>query len=211
MTIIFKLEPRNMYTRSSDGKVIFTYSDIESIPEWPESPVVEIIGGELFMAPSPTVTHQKISGEVTYFLKDYVKKNDLGEILSAPVDVVFSERDVCVPDIIFISKERNHILTKKNIQGVPDLIIEVLSSNRDLDLVKKKEIYEKYGVLEYWIIDPEEKKLKSISYLKAKKNLEPPLYIPKKMSFQLLFCLRFKYTERISLSHVKKRSFRFLF
>ncbi|MEX2684959.1 MAG: Uma2 family endonuclease [Candidatus Sigynarchaeota archaeon] len=175
MTIIFKLEPRNVFTRSSDGKVIFTYSDIESLPEWPETPVVEIIGGDLFMAPSPTVNHQRISGELAFLLKDHVKKNDLGEILSAPVDVVFSELDVCVPDILFISKERNYILTKKNVQGTPDLIIEILSSNRDLDLVRKKAIYEKYGVMEYWIVDPEEKKIQVHIMSKNNKQFNPPV------------------------------------
>ncbi len=175
MTIIFKFEPRDMFTRSSDGKVIFTYSDIESLPEWPETPVVEIIGGDLFMAPSPTVVHQKISGELTYILRSHVKKNNLGEILNAPVDVVFSERDVCVPDILFVSKEKNHVVTKKNIKGVPDLIIEILSSNRDLDLVRKKGIYEKYGVKEYWIVDPEEKKIHVNLLSEDKKGFNPAM------------------------------------
>ncbi len=175
MTIIFKLEPRNLLTRSSDGKVIFTYSDIETLPGWPETPVVEIIEGDLFIAPSPTVVHQKISGDLAFLLKDHVRKNQLGEVLCAPVDVLFSERDVSVPDILFISKARNHILTKKNVQGAPDLIVEILSSNRDLDLVKKKAMYERHGVLEYWIVDPEEKSIHVYLLDNESKKFESPV------------------------------------
>ncbi len=131
----------------------FTYQDYLQLPN--DGKRYEIINGELIMAPSPLTKHQQISGELFLKLGNFVKERKLGVILHAPLDVVLSEQNVLQPDIIFITKERQEIITEKNISGAPDLVIEILSpSTAYYDLFDKKELYEQFRVKEYWIVDP---------------------------------------------------------
>ncbi len=77
------------------------------------------------------------------------------EVFVSPLDVVFDEGNVCEPDVLFISNENKEIITKKNIKGVPDLMVEVVSKGSVVrDYVEKKNDYENFGVKEYWLIDP---------------------------------------------------------
>lgn len=135
-------------------KVYFTYNDIKYFPEFPEGPMVELFNGELFMVPSPNPKHQRISLKLAVIISNHLEKTNLGEIFTAPIDVIFSMKNVFIPDLVYISKENKHIISEKNISGVPDFVIEILSSNKTNDLINKKNIYEKFGVKEYWIIDP---------------------------------------------------------
>lgn len=133
----------------------FTYQDYLMMPS---DKRYELIEGEFYAAPSPNTSHQRTSRKLEILLEDFVTRNDLGEMFHAPYDVVLSDEDVVQPDILFVSKERSHIITEKNIQGAPDLVIEILStSTAYMDLVKKKKLYAKSGIKEYWIIDPKEK------------------------------------------------------
>lgn len=130
-----------------------TYSDYEKLPEG--SPY-ELIGGRLILNPAPIPRHQRISREIEFALYAFVKKNGLGEVFYSPIDIHLGEKEVYQPDIIFISKERSHIIGEKNITGPPDLVIEILSESTAYnDLKKKKKVYEQSGVREYWIVDPE--------------------------------------------------------
>ena len=135
-------------------KVYFTYDDIKSFTEYPEGPLVELYDGDLFVTPSPSTKHQKISFNLTLLIGNIVEANDLGTFLTAPIDVIFSSKNVFVPDLLYISNDNSYMVSEENISGSPDFIIEILSSNKSNDLVKKKEIYEKYLVKEYWIVDP---------------------------------------------------------
>lgn len=138
-------------------KVRFTYQDYLHIPG---DKRYEIIEGDLHMVPAPLTSHQKISRNIYQILWDLVRKENLGEVLYAPVDVVLSEEDIVQPDILFISKSRLGILTEKNVRAAPDLVIEILSpSTKDWDVDVKRKIYEKYGVQEFWIVDPESRSL----------------------------------------------------
>ena len=131
----------------------FTYQDYLNLPE--DGNRYQVINGELVMAPSPLPLHQIVSGELFLSIGNYVKDKKLGMVFSAPLDVVLSEDNVLQPDILFISKERQQIITDKNIAGAPDLVIEILSpATAYYDLFDKKEIYQKFGVKEYWIVDP---------------------------------------------------------
>ena len=124
----------------------------------PEDKRYELIEGDLVMVPAPNVWHQRISGRLGFALQQLVLDNDLGEILIAPCDVVFDNETVLQPDILFISKAQQDIITDANIQGAPDLVIEIISpSSAYNDLVRKKKIYARFGVKEYWLVDPEEK------------------------------------------------------
>jgi len=115
----------------------------------------EIIDGELFVTPSPLWRHQNVLTNLLYYLVDFVKKHDLGKVYPAPFDVVFSQYDVVEPDILYVSKTRASVLTEKNVQGAPDLVVEILSeSTAKIDRTTKLKLYARYGVAEYWVIDP---------------------------------------------------------
>ena|ERR1700748_2756594 len=116
----------------------------------------QLINYDLIMSPSPTPFHQGISLQLILTISEYLKGiNNQGYLAFAPLDVRFDEGNVLQPDIIYISAERKNELVKDRIEGAPDLIIEILSpSNAIYDLRQKKDIYQKYGVKEYIIIDP---------------------------------------------------------
>jgi Uma2 family endonuclease len=132
----------------------WTYDDLAALPE--DNVIREILDGELFVSPSPFTKHQRIVRRLVLAIGNYLEAHPIGEVFVAPLDVVFSADNVCEPDILFISNERSSIVTRKNVQGAPDFVIEVLSEfNRKNDEVRKLEIYDRFGVEEYWIIDPE--------------------------------------------------------
>jgi Uma2 family endonuclease len=115
----------------------------------------EILGGQLVMSPTPSFYHQIIVSRLTDTLRRWVKRRELGIVVSAPLDVVLAPDLVLQPDVIFISKKRTHII-QQHIHGAPDLAIEVVSPDRrKRDYQEKKNYYEAHGVLEYWIVDAE--------------------------------------------------------
>lgn len=137
------------------NKKRYTYEDYLKTPD---DERYELIEGDLFMAPSPKTDHQRISRELEFKLVRFVKENDLGEIFDAPYDVYLDEEDVVQPDILYVSKERVGIIGEKNIQGAPDLIVEILSEGTAYrDAIQKKVLYARHGVKEYWIVAPKEK------------------------------------------------------
>lgn len=139
------------------SKIKFTYKDYKNLPE-SETKRYELLEGELVMVPSPTTYHQRISWNLERILGDFVRKHNLGSVYHAPLDVMFSQEDVAQPDIFFISEERSQIITEENIQGTPDLIIEILSpATAERDRTYKRTLYARNGVKEYWIVDPESK------------------------------------------------------
>jgi len=116
----------------------------------------EIIEGEHYVTPSPVTRHQRILLTLSYLLQQHLEIHRTGEIFFAPFDVLLSEFNVFVPDLIYLSRERAHLLTAKNLQGAPDLAVEILSpGTRSRDLRLKRDVYQKTGVREYWIIDPD--------------------------------------------------------
>ena len=136
------------------SKTKLTYDDYCLIPD--DGKRHEIIDGIHYVSPAPFVPHQRIARRIIASMNDFIETHQLGEVFFAPVDVVFSAFDVVQPDILFISNERASLLTEKNMQGAPDLVIEVLSSStRRYDEVTKRKLYEQFGVKEYWIVDRE--------------------------------------------------------
>ena len=131
-----------------------TYEDLCRLPD--NGKRHEIMDGELFVTPAPRRSHQKVVTNLSYYLTDYAKRIGHGEIFVAPFDVVFSRFDVVEPDVLYISESRLGILTEKNVQGAPDLVVEVLSeSTAEVDRTTKLKLYARHGVEEYWIIDPD--------------------------------------------------------
>ncbi|MCC6545491.1 MAG: Uma2 family endonuclease [Nitrospirae bacterium] len=150
---------------STIEKKKYTYDDYLKTPD---DVRYELIEGDLLMTPSPITNHQRISRKIEFLLEKFVTENDLGEIFYAPYDVHFDDENVVQPDILFVSKERSNIIGDKNLQGAPDLVIEILSeSNAYRDLIQKKKLYARFGVKEYWIVVPGEKTI-DIHILKDK-------------------------------------------
>ncbi len=130
-----------------------TYEDYVLFPE--DGQRHEIIDGEHYVSPAPTPKHQRVSMRLSIRVGGFVEQRRLGEVFASPIDVLLSRHDVLQPDLLFISHERATILKDKNIQGAPDLVVEILSeSTRKLDERLKLARYELLGVREYWIVDP---------------------------------------------------------
>lgn len=134
--------------------VKFTYRDYVQFPE--DNNRHEIIDGDHYMTPSPSTRHQRISQRLYDHLKPHVTMHRLGELFYAPTDVVLSDTDVLVPDLLFIRQERGSVITEKNIQGAPDLVVEILSpSTAERDRGLKRTTYARFGVEEYWLVSPD--------------------------------------------------------
>ncbi|PRX67923.1 Uma2 family endonuclease [Cohnella sp. SGD-V74] len=113
----------------------------------------EISDGVLeLMSPSPTFTHQSIIYEFQYKLNSDCRNEFI--IVSSPIDVILSDTEVRQPDIVLIRRSRMSIISNRGINGAPDLVVEVTSEHsRRRDKVRKRIVYAKYGVPEYWIVD----------------------------------------------------------
>lgn len=118
--------------------------------------LTQIINGEEVMSPSPKFLHQKASVRLLRTLLNFVSENDLGELFHAPFDVILEEDfNHLQPDILFISS-KNEMVLQDWVRGLPDIVIEIVSpSSKKMDTVIKKDIYERYGVPECWIVFPE--------------------------------------------------------
>jgi Uma2 family endonuclease len=131
-----------------------TYEDYLHFPE--DGLRHELIDGEHFVSPAPTRKHQRTVSNVHVALVIFLRQNPVGELLPASFDVLLSKNDVVQPDLLVVTRERAGVLTDKNAQGAPDLMIEVLSpSTRTVDETLKLALYERAGVREYWMIDPD--------------------------------------------------------
>ena len=105
------------------------------------------------MLPKPK--HQKISGRICTAFLDFLKQNPIGEVIRG-VDVYLGN-EIVIPDVLFIAKERLNIIGELNVQGAPDLVVEVLSpSTARYDRKEKRQLYFANGVKEYWLIDPDQ-------------------------------------------------------
>ena len=144
---------------ATKSPIPFTYEDYKSLPEAMDRRY-ELMDGELCMVPAPTTIHQNISQNIEFLLVQHVRATRCGRVLDAPVDVVLGEgsrRDVVQPDIVFVAAARAAIITPAEVAGAPDLVVEILSpGTEDRDRGYKKTLYERHGVREYWIVNPDE-------------------------------------------------------
>lgn len=132
-----------------------TWQDVQQLPE--DGRRYEAIDGDLYVTPAPTVRHQRISMRLEWALKTLLQDPGYGELLHAPVGVEFPATEEGVqPDILFISNARREIVAEDWLRGAPDLVVEILSpSTAARDRGIKRRLYERQGVAEYWIVDPD--------------------------------------------------------
>ena len=136
-----------------------TYDDFVLFPD--DGNRHELIDGEHFVTPSPNRRHQWVLQNLYRSVDAFVRERRRGRVFLAPFDVVLTPVDVVEPDPLYISGERSEILTEANVQGPPDLVVEVLSpSGRRQDEVLKRDLYDRGGVSEYWIVDPDAETVK---------------------------------------------------
>ena len=144
-----------------------TWNDVQQLPD--DGNRYEAIEGELYVTPAPSVRHQRISMRLTLLLHDLLVEPGHGELFFAPTGVEFPATEEGVqPDLLFVSNERRGIVADPWIQGPPDLVIEILSpttAHRDRGV--KRKLYERQGVSEYWIADPEAKAVEAWSFGQA--------------------------------------------
>ncbi len=120
----------------------------------------EVIGGKLSLSPSPSRSHQRVLLKLALFLEGWAGRTGAGEVYPGPFDVILPlatpKTGYAEPDLLFVRRERLSVVTAKNVQGAPDLVIEILSpSTARADWVDKQTAYQQGGVVHYWVVDPE--------------------------------------------------------
>jgi len=139
----------------ADRETRFTYEDLQNFPD--DGLRHEIIDGVHYVTAAPNLRHQDILGRLHLIIGAYLEAHtDQGRVYLAPCDVVFSFHDVVEPDLVFVAPDQLDILTDKNVQGTPAMVVEILSpSTRKRDEQVKRRLYARFGVREYWVVDPE--------------------------------------------------------
>src|SRR4030095_14396316 len=133
-----------------------TYEDYLLIPD--DGKRHQIIDGKHYVSDTPFIRHQRLAVSLAYHLGLFLRDHRLGGFPVAPVDLLLSPHDIVQPDLLFVSNERESILTEANIQGAPDLVIEILGDDtRHLDEILKRQAYQQFGARECWIFDPDRK------------------------------------------------------
>jgi Uma2 family endonuclease len=140
---------------STQIEPLLTINDLEAMPD--DGNRYEVIEGELFVSRAPSLTHQSVSINLVVNIKNFLLLNPVGEVWATP-GVTFSEFSGVIPDVVFITNERRaEIASGERITGAPDLVIEIVSpgaENERRDRIAKRQLYGKYGVREYWVVDP---------------------------------------------------------
>ena len=135
--------------------VRLTYDDFLLFPD--DGKRHELIDGVHYVTPAPRMRHQDLVGRLHLAIGNYLAQHPAaGRVYFAPVDVVLSNHDIVEPDLLFIAGDQAGIITEKNVQGAPALVVEVMSkSTRKRDAQIKRRLFEQVGVREYWLVDPE--------------------------------------------------------
>jgi len=130
------------------------YSDLEATPD--DGKRYELVRGDLLVTPSPTPLHQRVSKRLQLLLVEYFEGRAIGEVFDAPIDLILTNEDVFVPDLLVVADPK--YVSKRGIEGPPLLVVEILSrSTRKRDRGVKARRYAELGVEHYWIVDPEKK------------------------------------------------------
>jgi Uma2 family endonuclease len=140
---------------STQVEPLLTISDLDAMPD--DGNRYEIIEGELLVSRAPNLLHQTTSGNLFFSIKSYLSQNPIGQVWATP-GIILSEFNGVIPDLVFVGNDqRNEIASGERITGAPDLVVEIVSpgaENARRDRLAKRQLYGRYGVKEYWIVDP---------------------------------------------------------
>lgn len=129
-----------------------TYADYAALPDdglrW------ELLDGELAMTPAPKTRHQEVLRRLVVYFSQLLERHGGGRVFMAPFDVVLAETVVVQPDLVFVADADVHRITEANLQGPPSLVTEVIS-DPTRDLVRKRELYARFAIREYWAVNPD--------------------------------------------------------
>ena len=140
-----------------DRDKVWTYEEYRRLPD--DGKRYEIIDGTLYVTPAPRTLHQALSGNLHVLLYQ-LQLAGQGWVLTARVDVLMPGASPVLPDLVFVAMEQRSILTPDGVDGVPKLVVEILSpSTRGYDRVVKLNKYASCGVAHYWMVDPEPRTL----------------------------------------------------
>ena len=135
-----------------------THADYLLFPE--DGQRHQLIDGEHVVTPAPRLRHQLAVGNLYVMLAVFVREHRLGRVVLSPMDAILSEHDVVQPDVLFV-RTGNEAILQDWVRGAPDLVVEVLSpSTRRLDEIRKRDVYERFGIAEYWLVDPDAQAIK---------------------------------------------------
>lgn len=155
--------------------LVETWTYQRMVDELPPETPYELFDGELIdntMSPAPNFQHQHISRELEYLMITFCRNHKLGQVYDAPFDVIFDKNNVTQPDILYISNENMKNMGKQGFFGTPELIVEIISPRSFYDdQVRKKDLYERFGVQEYWIIEPANQVIEVFELLDKKYEL----------------------------------------
>jgi Uma2 family endonuclease len=152
------------------GKIVLTYDDYCLLPN--DRNRYEILDGELSVTPAPRTQHQRTSSHLHVILANHIRARQLGDIYAAPTDVILAPTTVVQPDLIYVGNDRRPIVTERAIEGTPTLLIEILSSTtHQTDRVIKAQLFARYQVPHYWLIDPDQRMLEAYELTRDHYNL----------------------------------------
>jgi Uma2 family endonuclease len=162
--------------KASPSRAKLTYDDFLLFPD--DGKRHELIDGEHYVTPSPNTKHQAISGNLHFMIRSWLEQHPVGRIFYAPFDVVFTNFDVVEPDLLYMSHARAaQVLTEKHVTGAPEIVVEIGSKGtRKRDETIKRQLYERSGVSEYWVIDP------VLELVRIYSNVNGPFGRPRELS-----------------------------
>jgi len=179
---------------------LLTVADLDACPD--DNNRYELIGGELFVSRAPGIPHQFVIQNLQIALVDYLRRNPIGKVVPG-AGAIFSDYDAVIPDLAFVRNERwDQVVKGEKFSGALDLVIEVTSpgaENRRRDLLIKRQLYGKYGVAEYWVVDSENRsvevyrlqddRLESVATLTNSDEIVSPLLPGFHLSVGMIFLL----------------------
>ncbi len=147
---------------------LITVAELDACPD--DGNRYELIEGELFVSRAARLPHQLVLHNLQIALATYLKQNPIGRVVPGP-GAVFSDYDAVIPDLVFVRNESwDRIVADERFVNAPDLVVEILSPgkvNHERDLLVKRQLYSRYGVEEYWIVDPETQEVEVYRHLEG--------------------------------------------
>jgi Uma2 family endonuclease len=154
----------------SGDRTVLTYRDYEALPA--DGRRYELHDGELSVTPAPGTRHQRILGRLYRLLSAHVEAGRLGEVLLSPFDCILSDSTIVQPDLVYLEPTRVHLVSPRGIEGLPTLVIEILSpSTTNIDRSTKRQLYGRFGVPHYWIVDPESRTIEAFELAQGEYRL----------------------------------------